>query len=85
MHEQGTSLADDQTTRLHMSADGRSSSTPLATVGELVQEPMFRTLVRITQSINRTDDKYLRSAIDYLEDPDDPASVMRSRDLSIPF
>ncbi|CAI0427571.1 unnamed protein product [Linum tenue] len=86
-------LADDQPTRLHMSVDGRSRlnppvpsgyfgnvifhATPIATVGELVKEPMVRTLERIRQAINRMDDEYLRSAIDYLEDPDDPASVMQ--------
>ncbi|CAI0394624.1 unnamed protein product [Linum tenue] len=55
-------------------------AAPVATVGELTTEPLVRTLERIRDAIDKMDDSYLRSAIDYLEDPDDgddPASVMQ--------
>ncbi|CAI0394632.1 unnamed protein product [Linum tenue] len=52
-------------------------ATPTAVAGELVSEPIVRTLERIRRAIDRMDDEYLRSAIDYLEDPIDPNGVMQ--------
>ncbi|CAL1358703.1 unnamed protein product [Linum trigynum] len=52
-------------------------AAPTALVGELVSEPIVRTLERIRRAVDRMDDEYLRSAIDYLEDPVDPNGVMQ--------
>ncbi|CAN1143956.1 Shikimate O-hydroxycinnamoyltransferase [Linum perenne] len=78
-------LNHQQPTSLVISVDGRSRlnppvprgyfgnvifhTTPTALAGELVSEPMSLTVERIRQAIARMDDEYLRSAIDYLEDP----------------
>ncbi|CAN0880231.1 HCT [Linum grandiflorum] len=80
------SLDPLQPTTLLISVDGRSRlnppaprdyfgnvifhATPTALAGELVSEPMGQTVERIRQAISRMDDEYLRSAVDYLEDPD---------------
>ncbi|CAN0880228.1 HCT [Linum grandiflorum] len=80
------SLDPQQPTTLLISVDGRSRlnppvprdyfgnvifhTTPTALSGELVSEPLGETVERIRQAISRMDDEYLRSAIDYLEDPD---------------
>ncbi|CAN0880233.1 HCT, partial [Linum grandiflorum] len=80
------SLDPEQPTTLLISVDGRSRlnsplprgyfgnvifhATPTALAGELVSEPMGQTVERIRQAISGMDDEYLRSAIDYLEDPD---------------
>ncbi|CAN1328586.1 Shikimate O-hydroxycinnamoyltransferase [Linum perenne] len=91
---QARGLADNQPTRLNMPVDGRSRLRPpipreyfgnmifntdiVAMVGELVSEPMARTVLRIHRAIEKMDDEYLRSAIDYLENPADPTGVFRS-------
>ncbi|CAL1414973.1 unnamed protein product [Linum trigynum] len=86
-------LAADQPTKLHISTDGRSRlnpplpagylgncvfhATPTAEAGELVSEPLIRTVDRIHGAIKQMDDEYLRSAIDYLEDPNDSSAIMQ--------
>ncbi|CAL1358778.1 unnamed protein product [Linum trigynum] len=52
-------------------------ATTMVKAGELVSEPIARTVERIRRAINTMDDEYLRSAVDYLEDPNDPAGVMQ--------
>ncbi|CAN1809416.1 HCT [Linum perenne] len=90
---QARGLADNQPTRLNMPVDGRARMQPpipsgyfgnmifnttiVATVGELVSEPLARTAERIQEAIKKMDSEYLRSAIDYLEKPADPAGVVR--------
>ncbi|CAN1166812.1 Shikimate O-hydroxycinnamoyltransferase [Linum perenne] len=91
---QARGLADNQPTRLNMPVDGRPrlrppipreyfgnivfNTTIVTTVGELISEPVSRTVSRIHHAIKRMDDEYLRSAIDYLENPADPAGVVRN-------
>ncbi|CAI0394609.1 unnamed protein product [Linum tenue] len=85
-------LVTEQPTKLQMSVDGRSKlspptpagyfgnvifhATPVALAGELASEPLPRTLERIQQALSRMDDEYLRSAIDYLEDPNNPEGII---------
>ncbi|CAN1165357.1 Shikimate O-hydroxycinnamoyltransferase [Linum perenne] len=47
-------------------------ATPIALAGDLISEPMIKTVGRIQQAIKRMDEEYLRSAIDYLEDRANP-------------
>ncbi|CAN1328584.1 Shikimate O-hydroxycinnamoyltransferase [Linum perenne] len=80
---QARDLADNQPTRLNMPVDGSSRLRPpiprdVAMVGELVSEPIARTVSRIHRAIEKMDDEYLRSAIDYLENPAEPSGVARS-------
>ncbi|CAN0899962.1 HCT [Linum grandiflorum] len=65
-------LPDDQPTRLHISVDGRARLNPPVPSGYF-----GNTLERIQEAIKRMDDEYLRSAIDYLENPKDPTGVMQ--------
>ncbi|CAN1166811.1 Shikimate O-hydroxycinnamoyltransferase [Linum perenne] len=90
---QARGLADNQPTRLNMPVDGRSrlkppvpsgyfgsmifNTTIVAMVGELISEPMARTVSRIHRAVEKMNDEYLRSAIDYLENPPDPSGVAR--------
>ncbi|CAI0394617.1 unnamed protein product [Linum tenue] len=75
-------LVNEQPTKLHISLDGRSRLSPplpaaVALAGELASEPLPRTLERIQQALSRMDDEYLRSAIDYLEDPNNPEGIIQ--------
>ncbi|CAI0394606.1 unnamed protein product [Linum tenue] len=86
-------LVDEQPTKLQISVDGRSRlnppipagyfgnvifhTTPVAPVGELVSEPLAQTVERIRQAISRMDNEYLKSAIDYLEDPSSPEGIIQ--------
>jgi len=90
---QARGLADNQPTRLNMPVDGRSrlkppvpsgyfgsmifNTTIVDMVGELISEPMARTVSRIHRAVEKMNDEYLRSAIDYLENPPDPSGVAR--------
>ncbi|CAN1166815.1 Shikimate O-hydroxycinnamoyltransferase [Linum perenne] len=86
-------LPIEQPTKLHISTDGRTRlnpplpkgylgncvfhATPIARSGELLSEPLIRTVDRIHDAIKKMDDEYLRSAIDYLEDPNDSSAIMQ--------
>ncbi|CAI0394605.1 unnamed protein product [Linum tenue] len=86
-------FVDEQPTKLQISVDGRSRlnppipagyfgnvifhTTPVAPVGELISEPLAQTVERIRQAISRMNNEYLRSAIDYLEDPSSPEGIIR--------
>ncbi|CAN1328615.1 Shikimate O-hydroxycinnamoyltransferase, partial [Linum perenne] len=91
-------LPIEQPTKLHISTDGRTRlnpplpkgylgncvfhATPIARSGELLSEPLIRTVDRIHDAIKKMDDEYLRSAIDYLEDPNVPGTC-RTPNLKI--
>ncbi|KAJ9162950.1 hypothetical protein P3X46_022680 [Hevea brasiliensis] len=84
-------LSDDQATKLYMSIDGRSRfspplppgffgnvvffATPIALCGELRAESLMETVERVHKAIKKMDDKYLRSAIDFLEGVGDLTKV----------
>uniref|UniRef100_A0A2P2KYJ4 Shikimate O-hydroxycinnamoyltransferase-like n=1 Tax=Rhizophora mucronata TaxID=61149 RepID=A0A2P2KYJ4_RHIMU len=86
-------LSDGQATLLSIPMDGRSRLNPplppsyfgnavfivtvIALSGDLLSEPFIKTVERIREAINRRDDGYLRSAIDYIEALGDINSVMR--------
>ena len=88
-------LADDQATKLFISVDGRARldppvpqkyfgnnvfvATPIALCGELLSETLRQTVERIDKEINKMNDEYLRSAIDYLELLDDLTPIQRGR------
>ncbi|CAN1328617.1 Shikimate O-hydroxycinnamoyltransferase [Linum perenne] len=75
-------LPIEQPTKLHISTDGRTRLNPplpkgYLGSGELLSEPLIRTVDRIHDAIKKMDDEYLRSAIDYLEDPNDSSAIMQ--------
>ncbi|CAN0862772.1 Shikimate O-hydroxycinnamoyltransferase [Linum grandiflorum] len=75
-------LSEDQETKLYIATDGRSrlrpclppgyfgnvifTTTPVASVGELLNQPTWSVATRIHDALTRMDDEYLRSALDYL-------------------
>ncbi|CAN1328585.1 HCT [Linum perenne] len=76
---QARDLADNQPTRLNMPVDGSSRLRP-PIPREYFGNMIFhtRTVSRIHRAIEKMDDEYLRSAIDYLENPAEPSGVARS-------
>ncbi|XP_010479240.1 PREDICTED: shikimate O-hydroxycinnamoyltransferase-like [Camelina sativa] len=86
-------LPDDQETKLYVAIDGRSrlrpqlppgyfgnvifSATPLTFAGDLLSKPTWYAAVLIHDVIVRMDDKYLRSALDYLEMQPDLSALVR--------
>ena len=57
-------------------------ATPVALCGEVISEPLTRTVDRLNKEIERRDDEYLRSAIDYLELVDDLTTIMHGPQTS---
>ncbi|GKD65307.1 shikimate O-hydroxycinnamoyltransferase-like protein [Tanacetum coccineum] len=86
-------LAHDQPTKLYVATDGRSrlnpplppgylgnvvfTATPIAKSGEFETESLSNTARRIRNELGKMDDKYLRSAIDYLELQSDLSALVR--------
>ncbi|KAJ9141176.1 hypothetical protein P3X46_031745 [Hevea brasiliensis] len=89
-------LPSKQATMVYISVEGRSRlcppaprgyfgnavfhTTTTALAGELISEPLVKTVKRIHEAIKRVDDEYIRSAIDNLEEQmiwDNPPSVMK--------
>ncbi|PWA39281.1 Chloramphenicol acetyltransferase-like domain-containing protein [Artemisia annua] len=86
-------LAHDQPTKLYVATDGRSrlnpplppgylgnvvfTATPMAKSGEFETESLSDTARRIHKELGKMDDKYLRSAIDYLELQSDLSALVR--------
>lgn len=86
-------LLDDQPTKLYVATDGRSrlnpplppgylgnvvfTATPMAKSGEFKSESLADTARRIHYELARMDDKYLRSAIDYLESQSDLSALVK--------
>uniref|UniRef100_A0A2P2NXZ9 Shikimate O-hydroxycinnamoyltransferase-like n=1 Tax=Rhizophora mucronata TaxID=61149 RepID=A0A2P2NXZ9_RHIMU len=82
-------LSDAQVTRVSIVVNGRPRlqpplpssffgnvtfmSTPIALSGDILSEPFAHNAERIHNAIKRMDDKYLSSAIDYVENLDDLA------------
>ncbi|MCO5606787.1 hypothetical protein L7F22_060977 [Adiantum nelumboides] len=76
-------LREEQETKLYIATDGRSrlqpplpagyfgnvifTATPMARVWELDRSPLSEGAQRIREALERMDDRYLRSALDYLE------------------
>ncbi|XP_051114082.1 rosmarinate synthase-like [Andrographis paniculata] len=76
-------LPKNQPTKLHMAVDGRErllprlprgyfgnvvfSATPIALAGDLQENPVGFSVLKVHEALVRMDDRYLRSAIDYLE------------------
>ncbi|KAJ8750663.1 hypothetical protein K2173_015844 [Erythroxylum novogranatense] len=85
-------LPETQPTKIRIPVDGRSRLNPplpptyfgnvificatTALCGELLKEPLVHTVDRIHEAIMRMDDKYLRSALDFLDQTDDLTSIM---------
>lgn len=79
-------LGDDQECKLYVNVDGRSRlnpplpsgyfgnvlffTTPIALSGDIISKPLIYTAEKIHEAIKRVDDKYLRSALAYLEHKD---------------
>ncbi|XP_017983865.1 PREDICTED: shikimate O-hydroxycinnamoyltransferase [Theobroma cacao] len=86
-------LSDDQATKLYIPIDGRSKLHPplppgylgnvifiaatTALSGDLQSEPFADTIQRINRMVKRMDDKYMRSALDYIESVPDMKTLMR--------
>ncbi|KAF9617123.1 hypothetical protein IFM89_034173 [Coptis chinensis] len=86
-------LPDDQETKLYIATDGRSrlrpalppgyfgnvifTTTPIAVSGQLNSNPLFYAAGKIHDALARMDDKYLRSALDYLEMQSDLSALVR--------
>ncbi|CAN1328618.1 Shikimate O-hydroxycinnamoyltransferase [Linum perenne] len=71
-------LPIEQPTKLHISTDGRTRLNPPLPKGYLGNCVFHATTVdRIHDAIKKMDDEYLRSAIDYLEDPNDSSAIMQ--------
>ncbi|KAK0590391.1 hypothetical protein LWI29_026416 [Acer saccharum] len=87
-------LANNQETKLYIPVDGRSrlnpqlppgyfgnvifSATSIALSGDLQSETLMDTVERVHKAVQRMDDDYLRSAIDYIEmHPADKSSLTR--------
>ncbi|RAL37715.1 hypothetical protein DM860_000409 [Cuscuta australis] len=86
-------LPDDQPTKLYVATDGRArlcpplppgylgnvvfTATPMAESGDLQNEPLSNSAKRIHSTLARMDDKYLRSALDFLECQKDLSRLVR--------
>ncbi|XP_051114094.1 rosmarinate synthase-like [Andrographis paniculata] len=76
-------LPKNQPTKLHMAVDGRERllprlppgyfgnvvfrATPIALAGDLQENPVGFSVLKVHEALVRMDDRYMRSAIDYLE------------------
>ena len=85
-------LDDDQHTRLHIATDVRNRlnpplppgyfgdgiviATPIASAGQIRSKPTRFSASRIHEALNRVDDEYVRSALDYLELHQNDLSVL---------
>ncbi|EOY29513.1 Hydroxycinnamoyl CoA shikimate/quinate hydroxycinnamoyltransferase, putative [Theobroma cacao] len=86
-------LSDDQVTKLYIPIDGRSKLHPpippgylgnvifiaatTALSGVLQSEPFADTIQRINRTVKRMDDKYMRSALEYIESVPDMETLVR--------
>ncbi|CAH9093349.1 unnamed protein product [Cuscuta europaea] len=86
-------LPSDQLTKLYVATDGRSrlcpplppgylgnvvfTATPMAESGSLQTEPLTNSAKRIHSALARMDDRYLRSALDFLECQKDLSKLVR--------
>ncbi|CAN0862724.1 Shikimate O-hydroxycinnamoyltransferase [Linum grandiflorum] len=86
-------LSEDQETKLYIATDGRSrlrprlpagyfgnvvfTTTPIALVGELLNQPVGLVSGRIHEALTRMDDEYMRSALDYLHVQPDLSSLAK--------
>ncbi|KAK3427820.1 shikimate O-hydroxycinnamoyltransferase [Eucalyptus grandis] len=86
-------LSDDQDTKLFIATDGRMrlspplpqgyfgngifTITPIAVAGDLISKPVSYAAQKIHESLARTNDDYLRSALDYLELQPDLSALAR--------
>ncbi|XP_078443605.1 HXXXD-type acyl-transferase family protein [Wolffia australiana] len=86
-------LEEDQMTKLFIATDGRTrlkpalpegyfgnvifTATPVAEAGPLVTGPVTAAARKIQNALNRMDDEYLRSAVDYLELQPDLSKLVR--------
>ncbi|KAK1568281.1 hypothetical protein Q3G72_022579 [Acer saccharum] len=86
-------LANNQETKLYIPVDGRSrlnpqlppgyfgnvifNATSIALSGDLQSETLMDTVERVHKAVQRMDDDYLRSAIDYIEMHPDKSSLTR--------
>ncbi|TYG67200.1 hypothetical protein ES288_D05G059300v1 [Gossypium darwinii] len=94
-------LLDDQATKLYIPIDGRSRLRPslppgylgnvifmsatIASHGDIQSESFSDTAKRIQNILSRTDDEYLKSAIDYMEkEPNIKAPVRGARGFQCP-
>ncbi|CAI0394602.1 unnamed protein product [Linum tenue] len=93
-------LTDEQPTKLQIPVDARSRMKPpiprqyfgnvivitsaVAVTRELADEPLLQTVGRIRKAISRMDDEYLRSSINYMEDPSNPEGVIEVRPCQSP-
>ncbi|CAN1827579.1 Shikimate O-hydroxycinnamoyltransferase [Linum perenne] len=84
-------LSDNQETKLYIATDGRSrlrprlppeyfgnvifTTTPVALVGDLLNQPNWLVAGQIHDALTRMDDEYLRSALDYLQVQPDLSSL----------
>ncbi|KAI4312517.1 hypothetical protein MLD38_037323 [Melastoma candidum] len=85
-------LPNDQEIKLYIATDGRArlrpvlppgymgnvvfTATPLAVAGDIRSKPVWYAMSKIHDTLIRMDDKYLRSAIEYLQlQPDIPALI----------
>ena len=84
-------LLDDQATKLYIPTNGRSRLRPplssgylgnvlfttasIALSGNLQSEPFTNTIDRVQKAVERMDNEYLRSALDYLEKLPDATSL----------
>ncbi|CAN0862750.1 Shikimate O-hydroxycinnamoyltransferase, partial [Linum grandiflorum] len=90
---QARGLSCDQETKLFIATDGRSrlrpplqpeyfgnvifTTTPVALVGELLNQPVWLVSGRIHDALTRMDNEYLRSALDYLHVQPDLSSLAK--------
>ncbi|KAJ8751059.1 hypothetical protein K2173_016240 [Erythroxylum novogranatense] len=86
-------LPDTQATKMRIPINGRPRLNPpippnyfgnalficttTALCGELVSEPFAHSVDRIHEAIRRMDDKYLRSALDFLDKTDELTTIMQ--------
>ncbi|VFQ95160.1 unnamed protein product [Cuscuta campestris] len=86
-------LPDDQPTKLYVATDGRArlcpplppgylgnvvfTATPMAESGDLQSESLSNSAKRIHSALARMEDKYLRSALDFLECQKDLSRLVR--------
>ncbi|KDP38697.1 hypothetical protein JCGZ_04050 [Jatropha curcas] len=84
-------LSNDQATKINMAVDGRSRLKPplpsgyfgnavfraslTALSGEIISETLKETVERIRKAINRMDDEFLRSTMDYIDGLDDISAI----------
>nr|QAB08768.1 hydroxycinnamoyl-CoA shikimate/quinate hydroxycinnamoyltransferase [Morus alba] len=86
-------LPDDQETKLFVAVDGRArlqpplpqsyfgnvifTTTPIALAGDLVSKPIWYAASQIHKTLVKTNNEYLKSAIDYLEIQPDLSALVR--------